>query len=48
MKEWTREELDKLYAQVQKKAATDKKFREELLSDANAAIVCLVILSSNE
>ena len=38
MKQWSKEELDKLYVQVQQKAATDKKFREELLSDANAAI----------
>ncbi|MBO4373509.1 MAG: NHLP leader peptide family RiPP precursor [Lachnospiraceae bacterium] len=38
MKEWTQEELEKLYVQVQQRAATDKTFREELLADANAAI----------
>ena len=38
MSEWSKEKLEKTYAEVQKKAALDAEFRKELLKDANAAI----------
>ncbi len=38
MSEWTKEKLEKIYVDVQKKCATDKEFRDEILKDANSAI----------
>ena len=37
-KNWTKQEMDALYLEIQKKAATDIKFRKALLEDANKAI----------
>ena len=36
--EWTREKLEALYVEVQKKAMTDEAFRKELLADSTKAI----------
>ena len=36
--EWTREEMEALYVNMQKKAMTDKEFRREILEDANSAL----------
>ena len=38
MKDWTKEEMEKLYQEVMTRSATDKTFRKELLEDANQAI----------
>ena len=39
--EWTKEEMEALYASMQKKAMTDEEFRKELLADANKALAKL-------
>ena len=39
--EWTREKLEALYVEVQKKAMTDEAFRKELLADSTKAIEAL-------
>ena len=36
--EWNREEMEKLYLKMQKKAMEDEGFRKELLEDANKAL----------
>lgn len=36
--EWTKEAVEQLYVEAQKKAATDEGFRKEILADANAAL----------
>ena len=36
--EWTQEEMDELYLEMQQKAMTDEEFRKELLADANKAL----------
>lgn len=36
--EWSREEMERLYVEAQKKAATDEGFRKEILADATAAL----------
>lgn len=36
--EWTKEEMETLYANMQKKAMTDEEFRKEVLADANKAL----------
>ena len=38
---WTREKLEALYVEVQKKAMTDEAFRKELLADSTKAIEAL-------
>ncbi|MBR5909824.1 MAG: NHLP leader peptide family RiPP precursor [Schwartzia sp.] len=38
MMEWTKEEMEKLYIQMQKKAMTDEAFRKDVLADANKAL----------
>lgn len=35
---WTKEEMSKVYQEVQKKAMTDEEFRTELLENPNAVI----------
>lgn len=35
---WTQEKINEVYMKVQETAATDEEFREELLSNTNAAI----------
>lgn len=39
--EWTKEEMEKLYVSMQKKAMTDEEFRKEILADANKALAKL-------
>ena len=39
--EWTKEEMEALYASMQKKAMTDEDFRKEILADANKALAKL-------
>lgn len=36
--EWTKEEVEKLYADAMKKSMVDEDFRKELLEDANSAL----------
>lgn len=38
MRQWTQKEMDALYEEIQKKAMTDREFREKLLKDTNAAV----------
>ncbi len=38
MAEWTKQEIEKLLAEMTKKAMTDPEFRREVLEDANAAL----------
>ena len=39
--EWTKEEMEALYVNMQKKAMTDEGFRKEILADANKALAKL-------
>lgn len=39
--EWTKEEMEALYVNMQKKAMTDEEFRKEILADANKALAKL-------
>lgn len=39
--EWTKEEMEALYVDMQKKAMTDEDFRKEILADANKALAKL-------
>lgn len=36
--DWTQEQINEIYAKVQKKAMIDANFRKELLQDSNCAI----------
>ncbi len=38
MSQWTQQEIDATFKKIQAKAATDKDFRQKVLSDPNAAI----------
>ncbi len=36
--EWTQQEMNELYAKMQKKSTTDEEFRKKLLADPNKAL----------
>lgn len=39
--DWTEQEMNEVYLEVQKRAVTDQDYRDELLRDPNAAIESL-------